>query len=189
MINITHIYVWMYVHMIWYDMMIVHSNVNSKHKSQNCNRLQKKYKRPFEKQKKKKYFNKNKNSKFDFIFFTKQKRYYHYYYRFLAYLAIYKSIIYYILYIYCIPMWMYWERWGAWSSLIRSDRTINNPSYRCCMCMCVYLPLVLDELNVGMYRSEYYILYICMCIFVINRERNQLINLDAIPTIPIKALN
>lgn len=35
-------------------MMIVHSNVNSKHKSQNCNRLQKKYKRPFEKQKKKK---------------------------------------------------------------------------------------------------------------------------------------
>lgn len=42
-------YLCMYV--CTYDM-IVHSNVNSKHKSQNCNRLQK-YKRPFEKQKKK----------------------------------------------------------------------------------------------------------------------------------------
>lgn len=39
----------MYVctYIIW----IVHSNVNSKHKSQNCNRLQK-YKRPFKKQQK-----------------------------------------------------------------------------------------------------------------------------------------
>lgn len=43
-------YLCMYV--CTYDM-IVHSNVNSKHKSQNCNRLQK-YKRPFEKQKKRK---------------------------------------------------------------------------------------------------------------------------------------
>lgn len=54
-------------------MMIVHSNVNSKHKSQNCNRLQKKYKRPFEKQKKK-IFQQKQKLKIWFHFFLQNKR-------------------------------------------------------------------------------------------------------------------
>lgn len=54
-------------------MMIVHSNVNSKHKSQNCNRLQKKYKRPFEKQKKKNISTKTKTQNL-ISFFLQNKR-------------------------------------------------------------------------------------------------------------------
>lgn len=65
-------YLCMYV--CTYDM-IVHSNVNSKHKSQNCNRLQK-YKRPFEKQKKKRTKTKPQN----LISFIIQKYYHDYYY-------------------------------------------------------------------------------------------------------------